>query len=548
MAKQLQDMGRGDDSVLVHMTPNEVNSLQGLAMASGGSLTTNPHTGLPEAGWLGKLLPTLLGGVLAATGVGAPLAAGIVGLGQTALTGDLRKGLMAGLGAFGGASLAGAAGLGGELSSNAFGALGDKAGILGANMGAGAATAIPSVAPTIAAPAGMGNVTAPVFGGAITPASAAATGQAALANSAAQTGANGAGFFSKFGDAAKAGLPKGIIANAAPMLAASGVLNTVSQVATPDMPKYDPSKEKSNYKGPYLPSPRQVSAPRPYDPYNMDSSEAMYFTPSNPVPGYRPSSEVTEQERSVYGLAEGGTAKAPSKDAGFNDLVSYFQSSSPGPVTASMYPVQSAAPMKEEAHAFKTPPVSTSTGAGFSGGVINIPGYGPIDLSKYVTAPTPTPTPTPATKTPATPTPTTPYEYYSRYGGAGGDRTKRVEVATGGKINMNDGSFVVDARTVSELGNGSSNAGIELLSRMGGHPVRGAGDGVSDSVPARIGGKQEARVARDEVIFSSEAVRRVGGGDEKRGTKKLYALMDKAHKARKRAGRGTDTHLRRGLA
>jgi hypothetical protein len=120
--------------------------------------------------------------------------------------------------------------------------------------------------------------------------------------------------------------------------------------------------------------------------------------------------------------------------------------------------------------------------------------------------------------------------------------------ARGGAVNMRDGSFVVDARTVSELGNGSSNAGIEMLSRMGGRPVRGPGDGVSDSVRASIGGRQEARVARDEVIFPPEAVRRVGGGNEARGTKKLYALMNKAHKARKKAKRGQDTGVRRGLA
>ncbi len=36
MAQQLQSLGRGDDKMLVHMTPNEVNSLQGLAMATGG--------------------------------------------------------------------------------------------------------------------------------------------------------------------------------------------------------------------------------------------------------------------------------------------------------------------------------------------------------------------------------------------------------------------------------------------------------------------------------------------------------------------------------
>ena len=122
------------------------------------------------------------------------------------------------------------------------------------------------------------------------------------------------------------------------------------------------------------------------------------------------------------------------------------------------------------------------------------------------------------------------------------------EFARGGEVNMRDGSFVVDARTVSELGNGSSNAGMELLARMGGRPLQGPGDGVSDSIRARIGGKQEARVARDEVLFSPEAVKRLGKGSDKRGTAKLYALMDKAHKARKNAKRGQDTKVRKGLA
>jgi hypothetical protein len=107
---------------------------------------------------------------------------------------------------------------------------------------------------------------------------------------------------------------------------------------------------------------------------------------------------------------------------------------------------------------------------------------------------------------------------------------------------------VVDARTVSELGNGSSSAGIDMLSRMGGQPVRGPGDGVSDSVPAKIGGRQAARVARDEVIFPPQAVNRIGKGSNKRGADKLYAMMDRAHKARKKADRGEDTKLRRGLA
>jgi hypothetical protein len=89
---------------------------------------------------------------------------------------------------------------------------------------------------------------------------------------------------------------------------------------------------------------------------------------------------------------------------------------------------------------------------------------------------------------------------------------------------------------------------MELLSRMGGRPLQGPGDGVSDSIKARIGGKQEARVARDEVLFPPEAVKRLGGGNPKKGTAKLYSLMNKAHKARKKADRGEDTKVRRGLA
>jgi hypothetical protein len=121
-------------------------------------------------------------------------------------------------------------------------------------------------------------------------------------------------------------------------------------------------------------------------------------------------------------------------------------------------------------------------------------------------------------------------------------------MAAGGHVPLRDGAFIVDARTVSELGNGSSSAGQELLAKHGGKPLHGPGDGVSDSIRANIGGVQEARGARDEVKFDPEDVARIGGGDSNKGTKKLYSLMDKAQSARKRAGRGADTNVRKGLA
>jgi hypothetical protein len=107
LANKVEGEGRRGDSMLVHMSPDEVKGLQYLAMRHGGSLTINPKTGLVEANFLKSILPMVAGAALAATGVGAPLAALMVGGGATLMTGSLQQGLMAGLGAFGGAGLAG---------------------------------------------------------------------------------------------------------------------------------------------------------------------------------------------------------------------------------------------------------------------------------------------------------------------------------------------------------------------------------------------------------------------------------------------------------
>jgi len=115
--------------------------------------------------------------------------------------------------------------------------------------------------------------------------------------------------------------------------------------------------------------------------------------------------------------------------------------------------------------------------------------------------------------------------------------------AEGGGLNMDDGGFVVDAHTVSEIGNGSSDAGHERLAKIGGEPIEGPGDGVSDSIKANIGGVQEARIARDESYLSRDDVKALGGGDIKKGEKMLYTLMRKAHESRKDKERGEATGL-----
>jgi hypothetical protein len=435
MAQQLQSMGRDEDSMLVHMTPDEVNSLQGLAMAAGGSLTINPQTGLPEASFLKKLLPTLLGaGLSFIPGVGPLMAAGIVGAGQTALTGNLSKGLTAGLQAFGGASLAG--------------------GIQGAVGGAkaGAVPPTPTTGPAFTVPAGGGPMPLDALGAAAPPPPAGALGR----------------FGQGFANTAQGNMT-GLARKAAVPMAGLGVLSGISDATTPSGFKNAKGQIDNSYEGPYFYEPREVAYRSTSPVVSRDSSPELFFQNSQPA------------LRNIRG-----------------ELVQPGSNTAPGTMIRQAV-LNPNARKNEPMYSFRSVP--------FMGGRQEeeyLMGFNPASMGQ--------------------------------------------SFAKGGEVQLADGAFVVDARTVSELGNGSSNAGMELLERMGGRPIDGSGDGVSDSIPARIGRDQPARVARDEVLFSPEAVRRVGNGSEKRGAQKLYALMDKAHKARKKAKRGQDTGVHRGLA
>ena len=695
-AQQMQSYGRNGDSMLVHMTPDEVGGLQSLAMAMGGSLTINPDTGLPEANFLKKLLPTLLGlGLTFIPGIGPLAAAGIVGGGQTLLTGDINKGLMAGLQAFGGASL------GGAIAPTAAG--GAAAAAKAAAAKAAASTALPGATGT-AANIGAGLTGTPgISGAAANLASAGApamsTGLGTLGTSLAPAGGLGvsgfgtgaaaaktglAGFGQNFGRAASAGLG-GTAAKAAPYLAGYGVLSGLSEASQPPMRK--PEEYEFKYEGPYG-FPTRRFDPRESGP----GGEIQFFDEVNPL------GVLTSTGQRRY--AEGGGVDQRDADAAvarrYGELMGMYQAdptkfagSAEDKEFRGLYQqIQDIAQRQRNASAPPSPPPSTGGGGGGGpppgggggvtttapGGDITSTTVGPIGninptmggvtagtgtgatLSDRVLSPGATQsgaglealkdayTPTfsnaanfttaaaqPSTMgadlfsalgqlssrygtspgaitassgyeggspseriraaararaaanattggaapaggageidfgfvnpLPMAPGAINPFnigspEFFNQLlngnggGGGGGGYYMQNEVnynAKGGEVNMDNGAFVVDARTVSEMGNGSSNAGIERLIAMGGRPVRGGGDGVSDSVPARIGGRQEARVARDEVIFSPQAVSRLGNGSHSRGTQKLYGLMEKAHKARKKAKRGQDTKVAKGL-
>ena len=66
----------------------------------------------------------------------------------------------------------------------------------------------------------------------------------------------------------------------------------------------------------------------------------------------------------------------------------------------------------------------------------------------------------------------------------------------------------------------------------GGRLLRGPGDGVSDSIPAVIGHKQPARLADGEFVVPARIVSELGNGSTEAGARQLYKMMERVQQAR----------------
>ena len=66
----------------------------------------------------------------------------------------------------------------------------------------------------------------------------------------------------------------------------------------------------------------------------------------------------------------------------------------------------------------------------------------------------------------------------------------------------------------------------------GGQTLQGPGDGMSDSIPASIGGTQPARLADGEFVVPADVVSGIGNGSTDAGARQLYDMMDKIREAR----------------
>jgi hypothetical protein len=467
-AKHLEKHGRNGDTVLVHMSKGEVKSLNDIAMAGGGHLTINPHTGLPEASFLKRMLPMIIGAGLAATGVGAPMAALMVGGGYTAATGSLKKGLMAGLGAYGGAGLAG------SLTQ------------------AGASSVAPEAAAT-AAPEAAAVATPPAP---IVDASKFPTGEVFQGpSSAGHTVVDSAGNVSR-------AMPRVEVAPvelAAP--APAPAVSPATSLRGPDFPPafapvaetapapavdYTLTNRAPGYSS--LNAPLDTSAPRIAN-YDLNSRQAPMegnYNLARSVPSPAATATANPPALSPDNMTTAQRFEAMKKGATFDNLTKFAKEN---PMQA--YSLAASAFMPEE-KAREKKPVDSDPGQQF-------------DYQANATSPTPMSDPY-----------GTEQKYYNQ---------RYVARAANGGMMATGG--ISDAQY--NLGGYSD----------GGRLLRGPGDGVSDSIPAVIGKKQPARLADGEFVVPARIVSELGNGSTEAGARKLYAMMDRIQKTRgKTVGKG----------
>lgn len=138
LANNMASKGRYGDSMMVHMSPQEVQGLQRLAMANGTSLSVNPYTGMPEAFSLKKMFKKIAKFVApilpfipipGLAGLSPLITKALLSTAVGGLSGkkgfDLKRGLMSGLTTYGIGSLA--QGAGAAANANAGANIGDIA-------------------------------------------------------------------------------------------------------------------------------------------------------------------------------------------------------------------------------------------------------------------------------------------------------------------------------------------------------------------------------------------------------------------------------------
>jgi hypothetical protein len=505
------------------MSQKELMGLQALAQKHGTSLTTNPATGLPEAGILDNILPAVAGVGLAAfapeamgsmgalVGGDAALGAGLTtGLASTVLSGgNIMKGLMSGLGAYGGY------GVGSGL------------------MGAGAQTIADTQAPVSALPtvgakeaAGIANTeqaarlaeTEPGLyqRGAYVPDAnvvAAPQGAGGIRPSDVVYGQNGPTGF-RFSNSSAA--VRDVAANSAmPPVGSSAVDNylmnnrSMMPLSTPT-PVADVPLGSLAATPEYIPRAAQaaqaaapVSAPPlDYTQYvnsvnanNAAREAAMASDPFAAMKAGLSSDYLKNTLGNFKGLTYAGAALAPS-------IMDYMSPSTNTHTAASDYQ-NTVRPWTFSRTLAQRPGARASA---------SMPMF-----NQGFTAGTP---------------------YVVPYAGGGMAKGPARGETLRGTMGMLHG--------VERLTNYAGGGGISNLGSYsdGGQLLRGPGDGVSDSIPAQIGQHQPARLAEGEFVVPARIVSEIGNGSTDAGAKKLYAMMDRIQAGRAKTMGGKSAYAK----
>ena len=504
-AQHLSNQGRGPDDTLVHMSRGEVKSLNDLAMAHGGHLTINPETGLPEAGFLSMLLPMVAGAALGPAGFG---------IASSALT----AGMMVGAGSY---LLNPKAGLMGALSAG-----------LGGYGGAGLAEGLSNIA-TSEAGSTIQNIKEPNLAyAADTDAMARATlakSQQQLVDPAVELGkAYKLGEYQtdpNFVSAHNKGLPPispdASVGRISPPLTAdqrlqisatnADILSEQLAAAKPIPTGFDAMKQgaKSIFTNPTADKFKTLGGG------NYAGLARTGLAAAAPIAseGLKPAGlnvPTAQQKQQVvphYRFSPGMTAPTPAAGATGTENT-YFNPSYTAlsdADAASLYPGYPAARAAD-------------------GGMMGYAPGGGIQEDSYRT------TPDDSLET-----------AYAKAEEKNDTATmraieKEMEIRDTNKAGMTKGLSGMKGLAMGGLSDARYNLGGYS---DGGRLLRGPGDGVSDSIPAMIGKKQPARLADGEFVVPARIVSEIGNGSTEAGARKLYAMMDRIQAARgKTVGKG----------
>lgn len=574
VANHLAQKGRGPDSTLVHMSNREVAGLNALAQKHGGQLSVNPDTGLPEAGFLDSILPAVAGaGISYFSGgtIDPMMAAGIVG-GITALDSkDLSKGLVAGLGAYGGAGMVGGlAGLGAAGADTAAMATPEYQAAVGTGAGNFASHPIDSLSTLGGGSALKGSL--PILAG-LAPAAAEAFDEEEGDGAPEQH----KGYIRKYAFDPVTGQYKQVgvyEAGGDPNVDVSSKAGTAGAFGGVPEPEYQQPKGMAD-------GGSTSDSSRIYDYLMGRGPNPMQFTHTTaPQVDYNvnkpitPTTPILDQQYDEYGnpiskaqkiLQGGGHGEREPEDpnsfsaqwAAMNDAEKEaYRAENPKTAMAQDFVKYALIPggmlLGGVQSLYKNivgPDVSSPASTGMTG----LPNSDPIAIAnKYEQD---------KAANPMGKDPRQQKEAQERavaesnaaanraYGNAPEGRTGRDATAGDGNDRSQYGSVAPGYTGGSEAATGGlstpygfqsmAHGGIANLYNLGsysdgGRLLKGPGDGVSDDIPATIGHGQPARLADGEFVIPARIVSEIGNGSTDAGARELYKMMDRIQAGRRK--------------